>query len=214
MSEGLIADIHAAERGAASGYRVERRDGCTLIFGSMPMSEFAALANVQGNGAVLSTDLAQLTGATFAWGPSADVDALVAQLRAQALERLPPAEPTDPAAQQRRWLAVGEHGMSSCAIFVKLTGLPHRMLSDERGFPHPLDPDDLRRCLLLLRAVPSLAPRIGEMAACSPQWAALAGAWDELTRLFAAELAPAHWEQPPHGAMAPKTYARMRALLG
>src|SRR5690606_23603805 len=43
-----------------------------------------------------------------------------------------------------RWVKDGQVGMSSRAIHSHMTGAP-----DRSGFRHPLDPDDLNRCLLL-----------------------------------------------------------------
>jgi hypothetical protein len=42
------------------------------------------------------------------------------------------------------------------------------------------DPDDLRRCRLLLEQVPELTPRLGEMATVSRVWEVLVARWDEI----------------------------------
>ena len=53
------------------------------------------------------------------------------------------------------------------------------------NWPGRAMPDDFGRCLGLFRAVPCLRPRMGELATNhGPQWAALAGAWDELEGLW------------------------------
>jgi hypothetical protein len=77
------------------------------------------------------------------------------------------------------WLAHGERGVSSEAIFSYLTGGP----INGRLSP-PYDTGDLRRCRRLLHAVPEFAARIGEMRNVSSQWAALVDRWDELCALM------------------------------
>lgn len=111
------------------------------------------------------------------------------------------------------WLAGGERGVSSNSIFQVLTGYP-ALKSRGRGRPPdiPHDPDDLRRCLLLLEAVPELAPRIGEMAKVSPEWAAMSARWDEVVCMFVAECAPqGGWKNGQWRC--PLTYRLMREII-
>lgn len=108
-----------------------------------------------------------------------------------------------------QWLASGERGLSSNAIFTKMTGIKTAKCAFEEGF-FPLDPDGLTRCVKLLEAVPEFAPRIGEMADVSPEWAALVAHWDELVALLDSEVPG--WREHRHGN-ASKTYARMRKLI-
>jgi hypothetical protein len=105
------------------------------------------------------------------------------------------------------WLSFGERGASSNAIVEQLTGLPtcRRFGSP---FDHPHDPDDLRRCRLLLEAVPEIAQQFHKMAAASPTWALLVQHWAELCRLMDQE-APA-WRSG-HGR-APATFELMQQL--
>lgn len=102
------------------------------------------------------------------------------------------------------WLGNGERGTSSEFIVQHLTGLraPGRW-----GICAPSDPDDLRRCRLLLEAVPELAPRIGEMASASGVWAELVEIWDALCATMDSE-APG-W-RTGHGGNCPKTFRMMR----
>lgn len=106
------------------------------------------------------------------------------------------------------WLAGGERGSSSNTMVTHLTGLDALgRWGDPKSYPH--DPDDLHRCRLLLEQVPLLRLALPQMATCSPVWARLVAHWDELCGLMDSE-AP-HWRDG-HGS-APKTYARMRALI-
>lgn len=103
------------------------------------------------------------------------------------------------------WLASGKRGVSSNTMVTHLTGITAERLP----LSHPLDPDDLHRCRLLLEQVPELQPQLPRMATLSPQWAALVAHWQELCELMDRE-AP---EWRAGRGKAPVTYARMRALL-
>lgn len=75
------------------------------------------------------------------------------------------------------WLRTGERGISSEAIFSHLTGIP---VSGRWGLRAPQDPSDLRRCRLLLEAVPAFAAELHRMAEVSEEWAAIVARWDGL----------------------------------
>lgn len=68
-------------------YTVEHRKGCTLVFGSMPVTDLVALTKGAGD-QVMSPDLARLAGAQFAWGLPEDVDAMSDALRVPAVDEL------------------------------------------------------------------------------------------------------------------------------
>lgn len=83
------------------------------------------------------------------------------------------------------WLKTGERGVSTEAIFAHMTGFP---LSDwPVHATGPSDPPDLRRCRLLLEAVPEFAARFAEMAALNERWAWLVPNWDRLCALMDTE---------------------------
>lgn len=155
--------------------RITERDGCTLIFGTVPLAKLAAITKRASAGAVLDTDLARMAGAAMAFGPPDACDALKATLAGKLKQDTARQHPglSDAASA---WLAAGERGMSSDAIFHQLTGINTGAQLD-----HPSDPADLRRCRLLLEAVPEFATRFkAVMATVSPHWAALVEAWDSL----------------------------------
>lgn len=77
-----------------------------------------------------------------------------------------------------RWLANGERGISSQAIFETVTGVPCR--TDWRFDTYPRDPDDVRRCELLLDACPELRAKLDMMRTVSPEWNALVEAWPQI----------------------------------
>lgn len=106
-------------------------------------------------------------------------------------------------AEAVKWLASGERGMSSEAIFERMTGMPvGSSFGGRRGWA-PADPDDLRRCLLLLDAVPEWKTRIAEMADVNRHWRALVAIWPVLVETFEREMRTT-------APNAPITYALMR----
>ena len=96
------------------------------------------------------------------------------------------------------WLSGRDTGLSSQAMCLTLLG------GKVRWPHHPHDPADLGRCLRLLQVVPEWRGRLNEVAALSPEWAALVGAWSEIEALYR--------EEEPSGT-APRCYERMRDLL-
>jgi hypothetical protein len=88
------------------------------------------------------------------------------------------------------WLEHGERGVSSETIFanlVNMAGELSRVMYKKRPSPqwsHPLDPDDFRRCHLLLEVVPELREEMHRMKAVSPVWSALVDNWEKLTEML------------------------------
>jgi len=104
------------------------------------------------------------------------------------------------------WLRTGERGISSEAIFSHLTGIP---VCGHWGLRPPADPDDLRRCRLLLEAVPAFAAELHRMAEVSEEWAALVERWDKICATMDREVP--EWRE--RRGSAPETYAIMRAAV-
>lgn len=105
-----------------------------------------------------------------------------------------------------RWLQIGEQGLSSQAIFTRMTGLNLLGQWGQWGAWTPSDPADLRRCRLLLEMVPEFAGRFDVMKAASAKWAIAVEYWDELCRIMDEE-AP-KWRDS-YGWRASNTYKRM-----
>jgi hypothetical protein len=94
---------------------------------------------------------------------------------------------TEPKADQNKsieekaifWLQNGERGMSSEAMCFHLMG-------KTGSKSHPWDPDDFRRCYLLLKAVPEWNGFTyrQRMKSLSPEWARLIDQWDKLTGML------------------------------
>ena len=106
------------------------------------------------------------------------------------------------------WHLNGEHGVSSLAIFnyLHFGNVGGKWFSN---WPH--DPDDLRRCEILLRAVPLLRRRFSEMRDVHPVWSALVDHWEGIVECMEQEV-PGIFESAPHGS-APKSYALMRSVI-
>ena len=103
------------------------------------------------------------------------------------------------------WIARGERGISSNTIVQHLTGYP---ANGRWGGGYPSDPDDLRRCMLLLEQCPELvAPFRERMAYASPVWARLVARWDELIAMLREEMRD-------YSGRAPCTYKAMREIFG
>ena len=102
------------------------------------------------------------------------------------------------------WIRYGERGLSSEAI---VDHLAHHPIARANGAScHPHDPADLRRCVLLLDAVPTLRPLMPSMADVSAEWAALVDHWDELEATFRREMSSGSY-------YATDTYTLMKSVL-
>jgi hypothetical protein len=101
------------------------------------------------------------------------------------------------------WLAGGERGISSETIVSHIWGLPKPRF----GLSHPLDPDDLKRCLQLLEASPETKARFHEMKSLSYEWANLVLVWEALEVQFLSEADDLEWSSRKP---ATKTYDAMQ----
>lgn len=208
----LTQHLELAATGAGDAYRVEHRDHCTLLFGVIPVPDLVALSETAPEKSVMSTDLAQLAGATFAFGQRDAVEALSAKLRqekSEDVDREMAPELSTLSPEARQWLIHGEHGMSAATIFTRVTGMAHPMLRGNRTpTDFPWDPADLRRCRLLLEAVPDIAKAFPEvMRPVSALWERLVDAWPHLCEVMDNECP--NWRIAGH---CPRTYARMKQL--
>lgn len=196
-------------KAVAANYRVDHHGNCILVFGAVPVSEFGSLTKRVPQDSVMDTHLARIAGASFAMGPREETKALVALMSGAAIERARAMYAgTELGEDAVKWIAVGERGSSSDAVFLKLAGIrPHGMSGDTTA--HPRDIDDLRRCRLLLEQVPELAARIGNMSGVSREWTALISKWDEICRTMDEE-APG-WRDGKGSS--PNTNALMRGCL-
>jgi hypothetical protein len=104
------------------------------------------------------------------------------------------------------WLASGERGTSANTIFTHLSGID---AVGKWGGSHPHDPDDFRRCRLLMNQVPDFHARIGELRKISPVWDRLVSNWADLCYQMDREFPT--WREGGRGSC-PKMYERMKEL--
>lgn len=81
------------------------------------------------------------------------------------------------------WIEHGEQGTSSKTIFMILSGINPRFGGNFRC-DHPHDPDDFRRCYLLLKTIPEWKLRLFELKEISLVWSNLVDNWDKLTEML------------------------------
>lgn len=103
------------------------------------------------------------------------------------------------------WILKGRVGLSSSCIWGHMTGT----ICEGNNSHYPRDIGDFNRCLLLLEAVPEWNPRMSEMSAHGPVWAALAEQWNNLKELFIEE-AGINFSL---SSSAPKTSALLRQII-
>lgn len=194
MSDVLNMNLGALPN---EGFTVKSICGCRLVFGQVPISDFAMLTHGFSKKALMAVDIADRIGATFVIGEPENLE----ELRRQ---ELPVSEKrhSDYLAAQKlgltdvaMWLRNGERGASSNAMCKRMFGIPQ-----DAGTDHPHDPDDLRRCLLFLDAAKA-HDKVPLMADVSIAWDELVKLWDQLMAVFRTEMQA--------GKSAPKTYALM-----
>jgi hypothetical protein len=172
-------------------YTVEKIDGCTIVTGSVPITDMVALMQAGGDDDVLDPGLAKIYGACLVCGTPAALKALKASERTRALanakaERESGGSGISEAA--KLWLENGERGLSSETMFTRFTGIE---LDGNRDAP--MDGDDFRRCRLLLDQVPEFQAKLHLMKDVSKEWHGLVDSWQELCDVMDEE-AP-NWRQ-------------------
>lgn len=190
----------------------ETQGTVVLGFGPQELDWITKASKLCGKTAMMDVDVARMAGANLAAGTPEALDALRLRLSAGAVQAQRLQNP-GLSMQATFWLASGERGLSSETIFQHLTGV--KVIKDhwESRFPFtPSDPADLRRCRLLLEQVPELAPRIGEMATASPEWAGLVARWDEICAAMDKE--SPEWRNPTRHTVSKNTYALIKQATG
>ena len=196
-------------------YTVRHEQGCTFVYGPIPIADFVKLTRSGTAGDIIDVHLGRLARATCVFGQREACRALYARYEAQERARVLAQYPMlDPPAQE--WLAVGDQGASSAALFFHWTGVRPYFVqcgpaSAQTPSAAPRDSEDFARCQRLLEQVPAFAARLTEARTLSPIWARLVDAWPALTEMLDGE-AP-DWRTAEHW-WAPKTSERLAALIG
>lgn len=188
---------------ATSTYSIVERGGCRIVSGEVPVSAFGMLLHGMDKDAVMDTDLARMLNAKLVIGSPEDIRQLKADPEVLASARAQVAgQAGGLSAAAVEWLATGERGMSSEAMFYQFTGV------GEPSSRAPSDSADFRRCRLLLEQVPEFLPQLPKMADVSPIWSSLVARWDELATLMDSEMP--NWRDG--SGRASKTYALMKQI--
>lgn len=111
---------------------------------------------------------------------------------------------SDLAMKVLQWQASGNVGISSATMASIALGMDKNFFG--RYFNPPWDPADLGRCMNLVAHIPEIRNHFPAIAERCPQFAPILEHWDELIAMVKSEWAA--------GDRAPKTYARMKELLG
>lgn len=154
---------------------------------------------------VMDSNVARMAGASIAIGDKASLECLRQTLAAPALAAAKQsAGDAGLSPQAVQWLATGDRGASSEALFSVLSGF--ECADGSRSLPQ--DPDDFKRCLVMLEACPELSSKLPHMATVNPTWSVLISHWEELKALLEAE-AP-DWRKSTGSC--PQLYERLQAL--
>lgn len=190
---------------------IEVRCGCLILRtadGRIPLKQLGAMTKKSSHGSVLDTNAARMAEAAMVVGQPADLERLRDELAPAARLRVARRHP-NLSREAQEWLATGDQGRSSLAILHAATGARPPGFDPGDGIAQPHDPADLRRCRLLLEAVPEAQRGLQALEAASPEWRALTDAWHSLCDTMDAEMPD--WRQGEGSAGA--TYDAMRSLL-
>lgn len=192
----------------------DAKPGTTVMlgFGPQEMDWLGRASSLCGRRAVMDQDVARMAGATFAVGTREALDRLRQRLEAGAMAQAKASHP-GLSHEAMQWLAIGERGMSSEAMFEHLTGVK---CTKDGSWPtartaHPYDVDDFRRCRLLLEQVPELQDLLQNMATLSPEWANLTREWGAICAAMDRE-AP-NWREPRCPGVSRAAYTIIKAAV-
>lgn len=103
------------------------------------------------------------------------------------------------------WLADGETGLSSETMARHVAGRPWPKSKAHWAYTphHPYDPDDFRRCVLMLESLPHPDHALARCRVLSPTWERLVDAWPELMAL---------WERENDSRAKPMLYAAIKRV--
>ena len=191
---------------ADHGFTIKRLEGCRIVTGPVPLSEFQMLIHGFSDNAVMAADLASKMGPTFVIGEPDDIERLRQCNLPVSPERIRDCEEAKKAglpAGVVDWLLNGERGRSPDAMCKAFFGIP-----SSAGNDYPLDPSDLRRCLQFLEAVDDKEMwRFDVLHDLSLEWYSFCCYWPQLVTTFKDECA-----KTPDPKM-PKTYELMKHAI-
>jgi hypothetical protein len=193
-------------------YRVENPEGCTVVYGSVPLTVMASILKSAGKDAVMSNELQNILGATIVAGSPVNLEKLKASCEKPKI----PDQLRDMLGEGAcKWVESGRIGSSSNFMLFTFTGfnaltwLKHGAAFNPAEVAYPHDPDDLSRCRHLLEAEPRFKARLPELSKTSPTWESLVAQWNQICDAMDVECP--EWLNGLGSA--PKTYALMQAVI-
>ena len=202
--------LEVAPENVENTFSVTTQEGCTIVKGSVPMMMMASLMKGQSKDSVIDMHLGSLFGATLVFGRPKDL------MRLRAVAPVRPVDESQFSTFQlksgaRDWIEWGEHGLSSVYLFWALTG--YSMTESEPSCHVPIDPADLRRCILMLD-ICELNDDFAESAFPDSAigWSSFQERWEQLVTTFTGEVPD--FKDIDCSKSAPSTYAIMKSLRG
>lgn len=166
----------------SADYSVQRIHGCTIIRGSLPISDLVALTSGQDKRVVIAPTIGSRLGACMVFGtPEALEDLKAANLPActRVQEEIAAARSAGLGQDAIDWLDGYERGSSSECLFTLATGV--KVGFGGHYLPH--DSGDFGRCLNLVRSVAAVRDNLDKVRA-EPEWGRVIDRWQELERLY------------------------------
>lgn len=169
----------------APKYTISKRCNCIIVHGSISLDKMGSLVASIDSGPkkhFFSPHNARLARATLVIGTAEDLETLENELAPEsiAMTRLEYAQWENLMTEEEiDWLAIGNVGASSSAIYTKITGIP--VIGFEFSTQaHPHDIHDFIRCQKLLEAIPKIKTDFDHMAEVSPMWEKLVKNWEDI----------------------------------
>ena len=186
--------------------------GCVMLkpYGyevGLPFQAMDVLTKLLPKKSVIDPDAARITETMIAAGLPHDLEKLKQKYGPGYLEKVRNLYP-NLSEQASYWLALGEQGTSSMSLFQEATGV-QILPASKNKITAPQDPADLKRCLLLIDAIPEARLAVDNLAVKHAKWASLAPIWDDLVAQFENEVP--NWRTA--GGKAPITYMMMKEAL-
>lgn len=166
--------------------KTEVIEGCTVIYGDMPLTQMAEILGLAGEG-VVDTNAARVLEATMVVGTKDCISQLKSSksYKAKAIQLAKKeSDGAELSEEAVNWLILGERGSSSSFMFGYLTQID---ILKSSACPVPLDAADMRRCRLLIEQVPEFKEHLHKLAGASDEWALLIERWNEICQVMDAE---------------------------
>lgn len=191
-------------------YRVETIHNCHVIYGHMPINDFASLVKP---GKCIDVHLSRRLGANFVFGKPRDLVELREHAKTLPLplrlsREVQACKAHGLSVNAIKWVINGERSASSEFVFWHLTGV-----CVSEALPstdcHPSNLNDFISCQRLLESVSELKASFPRMSLISQVWEQLTLDWSDILRQF--EYESPDWRGQPW--LSPKAAERLAASI-